>query len=101
MGVPDHFAASWETCMSVKKQQLESYMEQLIGSKMEKEYIKTEHCHPAYLTYMQKNSMPNAGLSYQLELRLMVIDKISHINNLRYTDDTTLKAESKRNLKSL
>ena len=62
MGVPDHFAASWETCMSVKKQQLESYMEQLIGSKMEKEYIKTEHCHPAYLTYMQKNSMPNAGL---------------------------------------
>ena len=39
-------------------------------------------------------------MTYQLELRLMVIDKISHINNLRYTDDTTLMAESKEELKS-
>ena len=32
--------ASWETCMQVKKQQLESDMEQQTGSKLEKEYIK-------------------------------------------------------------
>ena len=31
---------SWETCMRVKKQQLEPYMEQLTGSKIGKEYDK-------------------------------------------------------------
>ena len=28
MGIPDHLTASWETCMQVKKQQLELDMEQ-------------------------------------------------------------------------
>ena len=32
--------ASWETCMQVRKQQLELDMEQQTGSKEEKEYIK-------------------------------------------------------------
>ena len=31
-------AVFWETCMQVKKQQLEPYMEQLIGSRLRKEY---------------------------------------------------------------
>ena len=44
--------ASWETCMQVKKQQLELDMEQLTGSKLRKEYDKAVYCHPAYLTYM-------------------------------------------------
>ena len=39
--------------MQVKKQQLEPDMEQQIGSKLEKEYVKALYCHPAYLTYMQ------------------------------------------------
>ena len=43
--------ASCETCMQVKKQQLEPDMEQWTGSKLEKEYIKTVYCHPVYLTY--------------------------------------------------
>ena len=38
---------SWETCMHVKKQQLEPDVERLIGSKLEKEYIKSVYCHPA------------------------------------------------------
>ena len=33
MGIPDHLPASWETCMQVKKQQLELDMEQQTGSK--------------------------------------------------------------------
>ena len=33
MGIPDHPSASWEICMQVKKQQLESDMEQQTGSK--------------------------------------------------------------------
>ena len=37
--------------MQVKKQQLKLDMEQQTGSKPEKEYVKAEYCHPAYLTY--------------------------------------------------
>ena len=33
-------AAPWETCMQVKKQQLEPDMEQQTGSKLGKEYVK-------------------------------------------------------------
>ena len=42
--------------MQVKKQQLELDMEQCTSSKLEKEYIETVYCHPAYLTYMQSPS---------------------------------------------
>ena len=48
--------AFWETCMKVKKQQLEMKMEQWTGSKLGKEYVKAVYCHPAYLTYMQNTS---------------------------------------------
>ena len=44
--------ASWEICLQVKKQQLELGIEQQIGSKSGKEYVKAVYCHPAYLTYM-------------------------------------------------
>ena len=43
---------SSETCMQVKKQQLEPDMKQWTGSKLGKEYVKAVYCHPAYLTYM-------------------------------------------------
>ena len=39
--------------MQVKKQQLESDMDQETGAKLGKEYTKAVYCHPAYLTYMQ------------------------------------------------
>ena len=42
--------------MQVKKQQVESDMEQWIGSKLGKEYVKAVYCHRAYLTYMQSTS---------------------------------------------
>ena len=44
------FPVSWETCVQVKKQQLELDMEQQTGSKLGKEYIKAVYCHPACLT---------------------------------------------------
>ena len=53
--------ASWEAYMQVRKQQLEPDMEQRTGSKLEKEYIKSVYCHPAYLTYAEY-IMRNAGL---------------------------------------
>ena len=48
--------ASWETCMQVKKQQLELDMEQQTVFKLEKEYIKAVYCHPAYLSSIQSTS---------------------------------------------
>ena len=42
--------ASCETCIQVKKQQLDQDMEQQTGSKLGKYYIKAVYCHPAYLT---------------------------------------------------
>ena len=47
--------------MWVKKQQLESDMEQWTGSKLRKQYVKVLYCHPAYLTHMQ-------GKKQQLQL---------------------------------
>ena len=66
------FPVSWETCMQVKKQQLEPYMEWLTGSKLGKEYIKAVYCHPAYLTYMQSTSCEMLGwMNHKMESRLL------------------------------
>ena len=46
-------SASRETCMQVKKQQLEPGMEQWIGSKLGKGYVKAVYFHPAYLTSIE------------------------------------------------
>ena len=80
--------------MLVKKLQLESDTEQQTGSKLWKEYIKAVYCHPAYLTYMQSTSWKTLGwMKHKIAGRNM--------NNLWYADDTTLKAESEEELKSL
>ena len=47
--------------MWVEKQQLESYMAQLIGEKYGKEYDKAVYCHPAYFTSMQNISWEIPG----------------------------------------
>ena len=58
--------------MQLKKQQLESDMEQQIGSNLGKEYIKAVYCHPAYLTYMQSTSWEMPGfMNLKLESRLL------------------------------
>jgi len=58
--------------MQVKKQQLEPDMEQHIGSKLGKEYIKAVYCHPAYLTYMGSTSCKMLDwMKHKLESRLL------------------------------
>ena len=47
--------------MQVKKQELEPYMEQQIGPKLGKEYVKAVYCHPAYLAYMHSTSWEMPG----------------------------------------
>ena len=84
--------------MQVKKQQLEPDMEQWIGSKLAKEYIKAVYHHPTYFTYNGEYIMQNARLD---EVQPGIKIAGTNINNLRYGDDTTLMAESDEELKSL
>ena len=54
-----------------RRQQLELDMEQLIGSKLGKEYDKAVYCLPAYLTYMQNTSYKRPDwMNPKPELRL-------------------------------
>ena len=47
-------------------------MEQQMGSKSGKEYIKVVYCHHAYLTYMQNTSCKMLGsMKHNLESRLL------------------------------
>ena len=72
-------------------------MEQKTGSKLGKEYIKAVYCHPAYLTFMQSTSCKMPDLMNQAGIKTAR----RNINNLIYADDTTLMAESEKELKSL
>ena len=84
--------------MQVKKQQLESDMEQRTGSKLGKEYVKAVYWYTAYLTYMESTSweMPD-WMKHKLESWLP--GEISITSYMIV--DTTLLAESDEELKSL
>ena len=65
--------------------------------KLGKEYIKDVYCHLDYLTYMQSTSWEMLGwMKHKLGIKISG----ENINNLRYADDTTLMAESEKELKS-
>ena len=83
--------------MQVRKQQLELDTEQQTGSKLGKEYIKAVYCHPAYLTYMQKYIMRNAGLE-EAQAGIWIVGR--NINKLGCAD-ITLMEEREEELKSL
>ena len=91
---------SWETCMQVKKQQLELDMEQWTGSKLGKEYIKAVYCHPAYFLFniYAEYIMWNARLD---DSQAGIKTAQRNIHNLKYRVDTTLMAESEDKLKNL
>ena len=82
--------ASWETCMQVRKQQLELDMEQ-IGKGVRQGCRLSPCLFNFYAEYIMRNT--------ELEEAQAGI-KIAVRNNLRYADDTTLMAESGE-LKSL
>ena len=111
--------ASWETCMTVKKQQLEPDMEkrtglislrpkgltrvfsnttvqkhQLFGKGVRQSSILSPCSFNLYAEYIMWNArLDEASVGIKIAWR--------NINNLRYADDTTLTAESKKELKSL
>ena len=87
--------ASWEICMQVKKHQLEPNKEQQTGSKLGSQGCILSPClFNLYAEYI----MRNAGLE---EAQTGVKIAGRNINHLRYAEDTTLKAESEEELKSL
>ena len=66
--------------------------------KIGKEYVKAVYCHPAYFTHMQSTSCEMPGwMKHNLESNYWK----TNIDNLKYSDDTTLKAGSEDELKSL
>ena len=69
-------------------------MGQQTSSKLGKEYVTTVYCHSAYLTYMQSTPSEMPGLD---EAQAGIKIARRNISNLRYADDITLMAESKRN----
>ena len=81
--------------MEVKKQQSEPDMEQQIGSKLGKEYVKALYCHPDYLTYMKSTSCKMPGWKTQAGIKIAG----RNIDNFRYADGTTLMAEKWRQTK--
>ena len=75
---------SWETCMQVRKQQLELGMEQQTGFKSGMEYVKAVYCDPAYLTYMWSTSCKVLGwMKLKLESRLL--GEVSITSDMRMT----------------
>ena len=79
--------------MQVKKQQLESDMEQWTGSKLGKEYIKAVYCHPAYLTSRQSTSYKILGwIKHKLESRLA--GEISITSDTQMTQPLWQKSKS-------
>ena len=89
--------ASFEICMQVRKQQLELDMEKCrfqIGKGVHQGCIVSPCLFNLYAEYIMQNaSLNEAQAGTKIARR--------NINNLRYTDDNTLMAESKEDLRSL
>ena len=81
--------------MQVRKQKLELDMEQQTGSKgVRQGYILS----PCSFNFYAEYIMRNTGLE-EAQAGIKIAGR--NINNLRYTDDTTLMAESEEEPKSL
>ena len=77
--------------MQVKKQWLEWDMEQQTGSKSGKKYVKRCILSPCLFNLYAEYIMQNARLD-KAQAGIKIARR--NINNLRYTDGTTLMAES-------
>ena len=73
-------------------------MEQLIGSKLRKEYDKVVLLSPCLFNLYTEHTMRNAGLD---ELQAGIKIDSRNISSHRHTDDITPMAESEEELKSL
>ena len=97
MGVSDHLTCLLRNLYEGQEATVRTEYGTTYCLHLGKEYIKAVCCHSAYLTYSEY-IMRNAGLN---EEQAGNKNAGRNISNLRYTDDTTLTAESEEELKSL
>ena len=84
--------ASWEICMQIRKQHLESDMEQQIGCKLGKEYVKAVYGNPACLTSMQSTREIPGWMKFKLESRFL--REISITSDIQMTPYLWQKAKN-------
>ena len=84
--------------MQVQKQQLELDMEQQIGSRLGRGVHQGCILSSCLFNLQAEYIMWNAGLD-EAQAGIKIVGR--NISNLRYTDNTTLMAENKKELKSL
>ena len=90
MGVPEHLTCLLRNLFAGQEVTVRNRHGTRTGSKLGKEYVKAVYCHPTYLTSVQSTSLEMPGWR-KLESRLL----------REISDDTTLMAENKEELKSL
>ena len=95
-GIQTTLPVSWETCMEVKKQQLESDMDTMdwfkIGKGVRQGCVLSPCLSNFYAEYIMRNSwLDESQAGIKIARR--------NINNLRYADDTILMAEKWRETK--
>ena len=98
MGIPDHLTCLLKNMYVGQEQQLEPSMEKLILFKTEKRVQQSCLLSLCLFNLYAEHITRNARLD---ELQAGIKTGEININNLRYTDDTTLMAESKEELKNL
>ena len=98
MGLSDHLTYLLRNLYAVKKQQLEPDVEQQTGSKLGKGVRQGCIMSPCLFNSYAEYIVWNAGLD---KSQAGIKTAGRNINNLRYADDTTLMAESKKEVKSL
>ena len=98
MEIPDHLTCLLRNLYAGQEAKVRTRYETATRSKLGKESVKAEYCHPAYLTFMQSTSCEMQGwMKHKLESRLP--GEISITSDMQ--DDTALMAESEEELKSL
>ena len=96
MVIPDHLTCLLRNLYAGQEATVRTRHGTMDWFKTHKE-VKAVYCHYAYLTSMQSN-MRNTWLD-ESQAGIKIAGR--NINNLRYSDDTTLMSESKEELKSL
>ena len=100
MAIADHLTCLLRNLCAGQEATVRTRYGTRTGSKLGKEYIKAIYSHCAYLSYMQITSCKMPGwMKHKLESRLL--GEIALTSDKQMTDDTTLMAESKEELKSL
>ena len=97
MGMQTTLPASWETCWKQQEATVRTIHGTMDWFKIGKRVCQSCILSPCLFNLYSENLMGNAGLD---EAQAGIKAPGRNINNLRYSDDTTLMTESKEELKN-